>query len=97
MEALFAKIGSYGWVLATAFFGVIYKDHKDRLLKQEQKIEELQSKMNNSVTKSEVREMIAPVISDQKDMKADLKNVLAVVTKMSEEVAVLTALREHGK
>lgn len=101
MEALLTKAFSYGWIAAVALFWRLWDEQKKQINKQETKLEELQKKHNEFVTETEakemIREIVEPIVSDQKELKSDIKNILALLAEIQRELAVAAALREHDK
>lgn len=101
MEALLTKAFSYGWIAACALFWRLWDEQKKQINKQENKLEELQKKHNEFVTETEakemIREIVEPIVSDQKELKSDIKNILALLSEIQKDLAVAAALREHDK
>jgi hypothetical protein len=101
MEAMIYKALSYGWVLAGYIFWKMWDEQKVKIDKQQTKLEELQKKHNEFVTETEakdmIREIVEPIISDQKELKQDIKQILAALTDIQRDLAIAAALREHEK
>lgn len=101
MEAMIYKALSYGWVLAGYVFWKMWDDQKAKIDKQQTKLEELQKKHNEFVTETEakamIREIVEPIISDQKELKQDVKHILATLVEIQRDLAVAAAIREHDK
>lgn len=101
MEAMIYKAFSYGWVLAGYIFWKMWDEQKTKIDKQQSKLEELQKKHNEFVTETEakamIREIVEPIISDQKELKQDVKHILATLVEIQRDLAVAAAIREHDK
>lgn len=101
MEAMIYKAFSYGWVLAGYIFWKMWDEQKTKIDKQQIKLEELQKKHNEFVTETEakamIREIVEPIISDQKELKQDVKHILATLVEIQRDLAVAAAIREHDK
>lgn len=91
-EVFMVKFGQWGWAGAVALVGYIWN-------KQDSKIKDLETAHKEFITSEEakkmVQEIIEPIRAEQKELKVDLKHVLAAVLEIQKEMAVQTALQKE--
>jgi polyhydroxyalkanoate synthesis regulator phasin len=91
-EVFMVKFGQWGWYGAVALVGYIWN-------KQDSKIKDLETAHKEFITSEEakkmVQEIIEPIRAEQKELKVDLKHVLAAVLEIQKEMAVQTALQKE--
>jgi hypothetical protein len=83
------KFGQWGWAGAVALVGYIWN-------KQDKKISSLEAAQKDTIKKHEaekmIKDIVEPIIQDQKEVKQDLKNILSAVTDIKTELAVQAAV-----
>lgn len=101
MEAIFIKIMTYGWLAAAGLGGYVWRQHKTELKEYKAKLDAIQTEHTKFITETEakalMKEIVSPIIQDQKEVKNDLKQILAALVDIQKELAVAAAIREIEK
>lgn len=101
MEAIFIKIMTYGWLAAAGLGGYVWRQHKAELKEYKTKLDAVQKEHTKFITETEakalMKEIVSPIIQDQKEVKNDLKQILAALVEIQKELAVAAAIREIEK
>jgi hypothetical protein len=101
MEAIVLKILTFGWVGLGVVAGVLWKGEVDKRMKLDDKLEQLQKKHTEFITESHaktlMKEIIDPIVADQKEVKQDLKHILTALIEIQKEMAVQSAINQLQK
>lgn len=101
MEAILIKLLTYGWIAAVGMGGYVWKQHKDELKEHKKKLDAVQQEHTKFITETEakalMKEIVTPIIEDQKEVKSNLKQILAALIEIQKELAVAAAIRELQK
>ncbi len=95
-EAFLLKFGQWGWAGLIAVCGYVWN-------KQDKKLAELEAAQKDNIKKHEaekmIKDIVEPIIQDQKEVKRDLKDILSAVTDIKTELAVQAAVYklQHNK
>lgn len=88
-ESFLVKFGQWGWAGLIALGGWVWN-------KQDAKIKELETAHKEFITSEEakkmVQEIIEPIRAEQKELKADVKDILIAVHAIQKDMAVQSAV-----